>query len=159
MGNVICVEKELVKSKAFHKLTRKSSQVLFVLFTKRVFKKTKGKTSRTVLVNNGEIEFTYSEAKKYYDMSDGVFRRAVEQLAKYGFLEITSVGGLYKTANKFTLLDNWRDYGTNKFVAGKIPEKRYSGVGFQKGNRHGKNTKNPKLEVINNKVNNSYKAG
>ncbi len=141
MSKPIYIEKSLIKSKAFNSLTGKSAQVLMIIMTKRVFRSISGKKSRYSLVNNGEINFTYSEAKKFYGFSDGVFKRAISQLIDTGFIKVESNGGLYKQPNKFRLLENWKDFGTHKF---RLPEKtknRYEGIGFQKGNKYGKNCK------------------
>ena len=144
MSNRCNIETELIRSKAFNTLTGKAPQVLLLFHTRRIMEQTKGKKSRWFIKNNGKITFTYSEALKKYGFTDGTFKRAIYQLTEKGFIRINSVGGLFNTSNTYTLLDNWRHYGTDKFIPPEKPARRYKSVGFQQGNTHGKNSKKNK---------------
>ncbi len=137
----IVIYQDLIKSEAFLNLSRKSTQVYLLLRCKCQVKPIKGKQKKYTIINNGELIFTYSEAKDKYHLSSGQFKRAIDQLTEFGFIQIKSVGGLNNTSNTYKLLENWKNYGTDKFVPPQKPEKRYSCIGFQPNNKHGKNSK------------------
>ena len=134
------IDKKLPISMAWLSLTGKSQDVYLILLMRRkvkpVGKKKKGNRVKWVIANNGEIIFTYGEAKKL-GMSDGVFRRAINQLRDRGFIEYETES--YQAPNLFTLLDDWKSYGTPGFVPREPKARRYKSMGFQKGNSHGKN--------------------
>ena len=105
------------------------------------------------MTNNGSLTFTYAEARNKYKMTDGQFRRAIDDLRDKGFLDITESGsGLEKSTNKYFLSGRWREYGTPEY---KSPKPRPHGPinkGFRKGNQHGLNCREKlKTTVMDNK--------
>jgi len=87
------------------------------------------------ILNNGELVFTYEEAKRLYGITAGRFTRAIEELVEKGFLDISETGmGLYKMATHYGISDRWRDYGTPSFRQVHRPERSIK-CGFRKGNR------------------------
>lgn len=144
------IEKALIKSPAFLSLTRKAPHVLLLFLLKRQLKKISGKrNSAYAIANNGEIEFSFSEAKKLYGFTEGVFNRARSQLIEHGFLRVESCGGLCKTANKYFLAEDWRKYDTPDFKPMNRQKRNLPSVGFQPGNKLGKNSKQ-NADVIHN---------
>jgi hypothetical protein len=88
------------------------------------------------ILNNGEIEFTYAEAKRKYGITAGRFRRTIDELVEKGFLDISETGmGLYKMATHYAISDRWRWWGTESFKSAKRPEPNIRGCGFRKGNK------------------------
>ena len=135
------IDRSLPISKAGLSLTGKALPVLLILLMRRKMEKVndrKGKMSVWRITNNGEIIFSYAEAKKKFGITDGVFRRAIECLRDKGFIEYKAQN--FKEPNKFTLLDDWKSYGTDSFKPRKPKDKRCECMGFQKGNKHGKNS-------------------
>ena len=86
--------------------------------------------------NNGQIEFTYSEAlKKGYSRRS--FRDALDQLIERGFIDIAHLGsgGWKGDKNLYSISDRWRDFGTDDFKPMERPKDRRKGIGFQKKHR------------------------
>ena len=87
------------------------------------------------LLNNGELVFTYTEAKQKYKITAGRFRRAIDELVEKGFLDIAKTGmGLYKMTTYYGISDRWRYWGTENFEPAKRPEPNIRGCGFRKDN-------------------------
>lgn len=88
------------------------------------------------MLNNGELVFTYIEAKQKYGMTAGRFARAIDELVEKGFLDIAETGmGLYGMPTHYGISDRWRYWGTEKFEPAKRPEPNIRGCGFRKGNK------------------------
>lgn len=88
------------------------------------------------ILNNGEIVFTYEEAKRLYGIKPSRFRRAIDELVEKGFLDIAETGmGLYRMATHYAISDRWRWWGTDRFEQAKRPEPSIRGCGFRKGNK------------------------
>ena len=145
----ICVQKNLITSKAYRSLRTPTAYfVLGIFWTKRQMAKV-GRKSRDdwVIANNGEIVFTYEEAEARYGISSGAFRSAIDELRNKGFLDIAKSGaGLYKSASLYTISDRWRAYGTAEY---KQPKPRPpNNKGFRKGNRYGRNCRKEKKSTV-----------
>jgi hypothetical protein len=125
---------KLESSEAFLSLTGKAPHVLLLLMRRR-------KVSRVgrgdwVITNNGELEFTYKEALDRYGITDGQFRRAIDQLVARGFIDVTETGGAYRRhKSKFALIENWGDYGTEDFKPGKARKPDPVKRGYRKPRR------------------------
>jgi hypothetical protein len=136
-NTVIVLEQKMLKSKVWLKLTGASTQIFLIFRTKCKMEKIKGKLGRyggRTIANNSEIVFTYDEAAKKYDISKDRFTRAIDQLVKYGFIDICyTTNGLHKVSTQYAISERWRDWGTNSFVVRKR-EIRKNGPGFKKGN-------------------------
>ena len=97
-------------------------------------KRKRGK-ERWIIRNNGEIVFTYIEAKDKHGMSPSRFGRAIEELVNKGFIDITDTGmGLYKMTTFYAISERWRKYDTLDFQKVKRKKAHNLKVGFQKGN-------------------------
>jgi hypothetical protein len=120
--------RDLLKAPAFMALAGRAPQVLMVFFSKRWLKKLKRPSPRGdsfVCLNNGKLVFTYVEAKKVYGLSAKVFLRAIDQLVRYGFLDIShSGGGLEGDYSMYGVSERWRDYGKPTFVSKARPKGR-----------------------------------
>jgi len=143
------VSRKQITSKAFLSLkTAAACQVLMIFLNKCRYEKvqikpgTRDKEWR--ITNNGEIQFTYTEAKQKYGISAGRFTRAIDNLVEKGLIDIEKSGfGLHKDITLYAISNRWEKYGTDEFVPAKRP-RRPEQLGFSKGNIHGKNSK-PKM--------------
>ena len=96
------------------------------------------------IANNGEIQFTYKEAKLKWGISYSKFTRAIDEVIRVGLIDITKTGnGLQKDVTLYAISDRWEKYGTDEFVVKKRP-KRKQQYGFTKKNKHGRNCKKEK---------------
>ena len=146
----IWFSKLLLESKAFRALTTANShKVLAMFYIKRQCSKTgrQGK-EQWQIINNGEIEFTYPEAKQKLLITGGTFRNAIDELREKGFIDITEYGGgLNKSKNLYEISDRWKLYDTPEYKPPKPRPKPATSKGFQKGNQLGRNCKNKKTTV------------
>jgi DNA-binding PadR family transcriptional regulator len=153
-GRNIWIPKDLIQSKAYQSLrTPAAYRVLALFWIRRQFCKFKhgSKRGQWNLANNGEIVFTYLEAQKHWHLTEGTFRRALDELREKGFLDITESGqGVYKVTNLYALSDRWRKYGTAEYEPPKPRKKGPINRGFQKGNQYGRNYQEEKLTVTDN---------
>ena len=142
-NTVIVLEQKMIKSKAWLSLGNTAMQIYLIFRTKCQIGKVGGKDKhRKYIINNGEIIFTFEEAKKKYDISEGRFNRAIDQLVEHGFLEVTVLGmGANQAANCYAICERWRDYDTEKFKQVKRPKLKHRLAGFQQGNRLGVNSR------------------
>ena len=89
-----------------------------------------------VIINNGEIVFTYGEAKKKYGISKNRFTRALKELVAKGFIDITDTGmGVHKVTTYYAISERWWDYGTTEFKEVKWPKSKIANPGFKRGNK------------------------
>ena len=138
------IPRKLVTSKAFLSLTGAAPHVLLIFLTKRRVRKegTRRDGHRYEIVNNGEIVFTYAEARDKYGIKGGRFIKAIDQLVDRGFLSVTETSkGMHRVPNLYHLDARWPFYGTRGFVEVHRP-KRTSHPGFKPGNRHGQKRHN-----------------
>ena len=151
-SKVAVFEQRLLKSKAYRSLRTPTAYFVFGVFmTKRQIGKVRYKYKvEKVILNNGEITFTYKEAEEKYSISYGAFRDAIDELGEKGFIDIAESGaGLYKSANLYAISERWKLYGTLEYEPPKPRPKKPINRGFQKGNRYGQNCKkkNPTVTV------------
>lgn len=140
-GRVIVLDKTMVKSRAWLSLSRTAVHIYLLLRCKcQIAKKSRWSAKRSDdfmgrLLNNGELVFTYAEAKRLYGITAGRFSRAIDELVERGFIEITATGmGVHKVESWYAISDRWRDYGTPSFKTVKRPEPTIRSSGFRKGN-------------------------
>ena len=67
--------------------------------------------------NKNNLSFTYSEAKRL--MRAHRFKKSIDMLVEFGFIDIVRSGGVWKKCNIYGLSERWRWYGTDSFVPGK----------------------------------------
>ncbi len=135
----IVLDRQVIFSPAWRDLNTANALRVYVDFLyRRRFQKSKGrsKTKRKwMLVNNGEIIYTYTEAEEL-GMSQNTFKRAIDSLIDHGFIDIEESGfGMYKLATKYWISDRWRQWGTPHFEKRARPKRKRwrSDVGFQPG--------------------------
>lgn len=125
----IYLENEFLQSRAFKAIRRANSfRVLLEFYRRRKIQKPKdrrGKHSRPIIVNNGEIELRYRDAIKRLGFSQATFSRCLTELVKLGFIDVAEPScGLQKQPTKFSISDRWRAYGTPDFKpVERVPNK------------------------------------
>jgi hypothetical protein len=145
----------VLESAAFAALGRMRSAipmyVLLLFYTKRDIRKRRRPGTRDPyypIVNNGELVFTYNEARERYGIHAQQFASALDVLLELGFLDIAYAGsGTKKDVSLYALSDRWRLYGTPDFVPAKRAE-RSSRIGFKKGNRLGRSCRRKKKSTV-----------
>jgi hypothetical protein len=113
----VVVDSEVITSRAWLSLTGIAPQVyaLFLL-RRRMEKQGRRGHEKWVCANNGEIIFTYREAETKYQISQPRFLRAIDNLVKLGFIDISSPGkAVAKVPTKYAISERWRDYGKPSF--------------------------------------------
>lgn len=147
----IFLERELLESEALRSLTTRTAYRVFLIFySKRKMAKAgrKGEEDWGV-ANNGEIIFTYQEAKKKHGISSGAFGRAIDELIDKGFIDIAATGrGVYKVTTLYSISKRWERYATPEYKKPKPRRKGPINRGFQKGNQHGRHSRNKKTPTV-----------
>lgn len=132
------LEPFLIESKAFMDLSGKAALVALIRFHQKAYRK---RTSRKkkglkdlVITNNGEIIFTYGEAKELGIKSSQTFYRVIKELVEdKGFINMTYRGNYYNNEpNKFGISERWKHYGTDRYEKVEIPRILPKGIGFKK---------------------------
>lgn len=143
--------RQLLESKAFKKIkTANTHKVLAMFWIRRQCKRTgrQGK-EKFIITNNGEIEFTYPEAKNKLQITSATFRNSIDELRALGFIDIAEYGGgLHKSKNLYSISNRWKLYGTTEYKQPKPRPKAATNRGFQNGNQLGRNCKKTKTTVI-----------
>ena len=115
----VYIEQDIINSDAFWDLTGIATQVYMVFLMKRKLSdKAFGKDKARIVVNNGEITYTFVEALKNHRIPKSTFLRARDQLIKVGLIEIAKDGGCHHTT-KYTISNNWRNYPEQTFERSK----------------------------------------
>ena len=115
----IYITRDILESDAYWDLTGAAPQVYMVFLMKRVFSdKGFGKDKARIVVNNGEITYTYLEALNNHWIPKSNFLRARDQLIKVGLIEIAEDGGCHHTT-KYSISNNWRNYPEQTFERSK----------------------------------------
>ena len=114
------VPRELISSPAFLALSGRAPQVLLIFFGKRRIEKLKRPGphgERFRVTNNGQLVFTYREARKTYGLSMRIFGRALDQLISHGFIDVDKTGGgMEGDCSLYGLSERWWTFGTPDFV-------------------------------------------
>lgn len=150
-SKILCVEKRLLKSKAYRSLRTPTAYFVFGIFLVKRQMSHVGRSGKKQweITNNGEITFTYKEAKAKFGISYGAFRNAIDELLEKGFIDIAESGaGLYKSANLYTISARWKLYGTPEYQKPKQRQKGPINRGFQTGNQYGRNCKKGKKTTV-----------
>lgn len=104
---------------------------------KRQVKKRKGISGRRDswdIINNGEIVFTRSEAKKK-GFPESTFKKAVDKLINVGIIDLSHQGsGLMGDFSKYSISKRWELYGTDSFIDKKRP-KQFRSISQLSGNK------------------------
>ena len=67
--------------------------------------------------NKNDLSLTYAEAS--WLMGSHRFKKSIDMLVEFGFIDIVRSGGVWKRCNIYALSERWRLFGTDKFVEGK----------------------------------------
>ena len=133
-SKVVVVDLALLQSEVFRSLGKNALLVLMLFLTKRRMKMDNTRRSRWIIVNNGEIEFTYKEAENKWRIRRSTFMRALKELEAKGFIDVRFEGtGSNGSKNRYAICDRWRKWGTDRFEK-PVPRKK-NRRGFQKGHR------------------------
>ena len=109
------IKRDILESDAYWDLTGAAPQIYMVFRMKCVFAdRTIGKRKEIIIVNNGEITYTYLEAQNNHRIPKSNFLRARDQLIKVGLIEIAEDGGCHHTT-KYSFSNNWRNYPEETF--------------------------------------------
>ena len=115
----IYIKRDILESAAYWHLTGAAPQVYMVFLMKRELSdKGFGKDKARIVVNNGEITYTYLEALNNHWIPKSNFLRARDQLIKVGLIEIVEDGGCHHTT-KYAISNNWRNYPEQTFERSK----------------------------------------
>lgn len=151
----IFIERTLISSLAFIELPGTATKVLFWFLARRQFVKLrKFRRQEWVNKNNGEIVFSYSEAANKFKLTKPRFRRAIDDLIKYGFIDINHHGGaMFKDMTTYYISERWKDYGTSAFKE-KPRRKDTRGLGFTSKNweERSKKKRRSKIKTSNENV-------
>jgi len=109
------IKRDILESDAYWDLTGSAPQIYMVFRLKCIFAdRTIGKRKERIIVNNGEITYTFVEAWKNHRIPKSTFLRARDQLIKVGLIEIAEDGGCHHTT-KYAISNNWRNYPEQTF--------------------------------------------
>lgn len=134
--NWLCLQKDLLDSKAFKDLTKTSTTVFFKFRARCQVDKPRGRKEFRKpwpIRNNGKLVYTYAEAKKN-GIACTSYTRAIDQLIGHGFLDLAYQGSGLKGDNSlYGMSDRWRKWGTPEFENKKRrKDKRRPGRRFLK---------------------------
>ncbi|MDA3901884.1 MAG: hypothetical protein PF441_00395 [Desulfuromusa sp.] len=123
---IFVMEHEMRKSKAFRELPGTAIVILLDFLARRKMKKGH-------ILNNGEIVYTFAEAKKN-GIPPKTFNRNRDLLVERGFIDVTHAGsgGRKGDMTLYAISDRWKKWGTDKFVHKERPKDLRKGIGFQK---------------------------
>jgi len=136
----VVLERKLISSRAFRRLSKTAMIVLLDFMGKRQMEEVKHprRKSSWQIKNNGEIQYTYKEAEGR-GIPSSSFQRAIDQLIEHGFLSVSQTGaGVFRAATLYALDERWKDFGSDDFKSRKRTKKsRWKHeIGFQKGHPH-----------------------
>jgi len=137
-GSVIVLAQDLVKSNVWLSLSGTAKGVYLLFRTKCQFAQAPGKPGKRgmIIANNGEIVFTYAEARSRYKITASRFRRALDELVHKGFIDVEATGmGVHKVSTLYAISERWRQYGSPDFSEAERPEPSISNPGFRPNNR------------------------
>ncbi len=147
-GTWIVFGKDLLKSEVYRSLSKTGLIVYNNFMMKRVMKQTPHKrgNKKWYIVNNGSIEYTYSEALKN-GISRQRFARALKELVEKGFIDIAKLGGGFDgDKSLYAISERWRDYGTEHFEKATRPKDDRKGRGFSVYHHNIKNLERKKIQ-------------
>jgi hypothetical protein len=134
-SNRMFIEKDLLASHAWLDLGGISAQIYLLFRLRCQVMRPKGLRTYTI-TNNGELSFSYAEAKRKFGVTAPRFRRAIDDLVTHGFIDITGTGmGVHKILTTYAVSERWRSWGEPTFVQKERPKPSISNPGFRKGNK------------------------
>jgi len=141
-SEIIVIERKLLQSKAYRSLTSMQKDVYHDFLMKRQVDKTKprpGRKSERIILNQGKIEYCYSEAAKK-GITPATFMRAITVLVEKGFIDIahSGSGGVKGDKSLYAISERWRKWGTDSFIRKTRPKDVRAKRGFLSGDKHWK---------------------
>jgi hypothetical protein len=122
MGDVIVIERALLNCEAFRTLNGQQKTVLLDFLMKRKIKSVKvgGGMKVPMILNNGQLQYTYAEALER-GITKPAFVRALDTLIERGFIDIAKqgTGGKHRDASLYSISDRWKKWGCQDFNPGK----------------------------------------
>jgi hypothetical protein len=137
------LEADLIESDALRDLSGKAALLVLIRFHQKAHRrKTRGSRrsiQRYEITNNGEIVFTYAEAKELGIASSRTFWKACRELVEKGFTDLAEhPNWLEKQPAKWAISTRWKWYATDRFEPATIERILPPGVGFQKKEKNKK---------------------
>ena len=142
--NGVRIDRDVFASKALQSLSRRGLYVLLQFTVRRRFGEipNSGRTQWAML-NQGEITFSYREAKEKFGIGSSSFCRAIDELVRVGFIDIAKPGsGMCRSQTLYTVNigpganERWKEYGKSGFeVVERKKDMRHMGgkrPGFQR---------------------------
>ncbi len=130
---IIVVERALLKSDAFRLLNGNSKTILFDFLMKCTIGKSKARPGRSekIILNNGKIEYCYSEAEKR-GISRQRFAKAIDDLIEKGFIDIShsGAGGHKGDKSLYSISERWRSFDMVGFTVVTRPKDTRKGRGY-----------------------------
>ncbi len=124
------IEEIEVISEAFKKLTPTAIRV-YLLLKMRIKKipRGNGKRAKWIPTNNGELEFSYSEAENKHGIPRSSFMNAITRLVETGFIDIehSGSGGVKGDKNQYSISSRWVKFGSPHFIFKTRPKDSRSG--------------------------------
>jgi hypothetical protein len=112
------IEKTILLSPAFIALSKHGRMILFLFLLKRQMPgnfKSRKMLPKDTVINNGELELSYKELYSI-GLKNQQIARGFDDVIEKGFIKMTERGGKGKGSyNLYQLLNDWKDYGTDKF--------------------------------------------
>ena len=130
------LEPSLIESNAFLNLSGKAAIICLLRFHQKAYRKRASKKKQgmkhLIITNNGEIVFTYSEAKELGLKSSRTFYKVLHELIEEkGFIDVGTPGNWYeKEPSKYSISERWKRYGTPDFEQIKMSRGLPKGLGF-----------------------------
>ncbi len=133
-SNNFYLGRDTAKSTVFRSLGKVAILVHLDFLMKCKVQKVKDKPGRKadwIILNNGEIEYTYSEAERN-GISRPRFKKALKELVEKGFIDIShsGMGGPKGDKSKYAISKRWRKWGTDEFEKATMPKDTRKGRGF-----------------------------
>jgi hypothetical protein len=134
------LEPDLIESTAFLTLPTTTAYKVLIRFHQKARKpnrkeRKKGKDWARTIKNQGQIIFTYAEARELEIKSSATFHRAIRELVEVrGFIDIVDPGNWYfREPTRYAISWRWEKYGMSEYKPMKVPRRLPMGIGFQKG--------------------------
>jgi hypothetical protein len=114
------LERDLLFAKAFWSLPADAVRVYLIFLNKLVVKRPLASKEKRkwgyIVVNNGELRFTFKEGKEKFGIPNKQFGRTIDRLIESGFLDIAQRGdGMHRQPTLYAVSERWRLFGTTEF--------------------------------------------
>lgn len=120
----IPIEKKILTSMAWLSLSASAIQVYLLFLTKVQYSRIT-QSREPIRTNINNLYFTYKEALEKYGITNGRFKRAIDELIEKGFIDINSRemqnrikqgGDRFNIPAIYILSDRWKKWGTKDFI-------------------------------------------